>query len=45
MVGSCDVDDLILNVGGAFLMYTLLRLSLMQRLTERLIKQNIFYKP
>ncbi len=44
MVGSCDVDDLILNVGGAFLMYTLLRLSLMQRLTERLIKRNIFQK-
>lgn len=44
MVGSCDVDDLILNVGGAFLTYTLLRLSPMQRLTERLFKRNIFCK-
>lgn len=44
MVGSCDVDDLILNVGGAFLMYTLLRLSPLQRLTERLVRRNIALK-
>ena len=36
MVGSCDVDDLILNVGGAFLMFLLLRVPIMQRLTEKL---------
>lgn len=42
MVGSCDVDDLILNVGGAFLLYLLLRLSPMQRLTKILVKHNIF---
>ncbi len=44
MVGSCDVDDLILNVGGAYLMYAILRLSPMQRLTEALVKRNIFEK-
>ncbi len=44
MVGSCDVDDLILNVGGAILAYVLLRLSPMQRLTERLVKRNIALK-
>ena len=36
MVGSCDVDDLILNVGGAFLMFWLLRISMMQRLIKKL---------
>lgn len=36
MVGSCDVDDLILNVGGAFLMFLLLRVPIMQKLTEKL---------
>jgi hypothetical protein len=30
------VDDLILNVGGAFLMFLLLRVPIMQRLTEKL---------
>lgn len=44
MVGSCDVDDLILNVGGAFLLYMLLRLSPMRRLTEKLVKRDIFQK-
>ena len=33
MVGSCDVDDLILNVGGALLLYLLLRIPPLQRLT------------
>lgn len=31
MVGSCDVDDLILNAGGAMLLFALLRLPPMRR--------------
>lgn len=37
MVGSCDVDDLILNAGGALLLYFLLRIPVLARLTERLL--------
>lgn len=36
MVGSCDVDDLILNVGGAFLMFWLLRIPPIQRTAQKL---------
>lgn len=36
MVGSCDVDDLILNTGGAFLCYFLLRLPPFARVASLL---------
>lgn len=36
MVGSCDVDDLILNAGGAFLCYLLLKIPFLKRLLTRL---------
>lgn len=36
MVGSCDVDDLILNAGGAMLCFALLRLPPLQRLVGRI---------
>lgn len=32
MVGSCDVDDVILNAGGAFLFYWILKIPALQRL-------------
>ncbi len=35
MVGSCDVDDLILNTGGAFLLYLLLRIPPLRRFCDR----------
>ena len=34
MVGSCDVDDLILNAGGAFLLFWLLRIPPLRRFCE-----------
>lgn len=34
MVGSCDVDDVILNAGGAFLLWLLLKLPPMTRLCD-----------
>ena len=37
MVGSCDVDDLILNAGGATLLYFLLRLPSFRRLCKWLV--------
>ena len=37
MVGSCDIDDLILNVGGAMLMYALFKLPRMQRLVSHIV--------
>ena len=36
MVGSCDVDDVILNVSGALLLYFLLRLPSLSALCERI---------
>lgn len=39
MIGSCDVDDVILNVGGASLVYLILRLPPLQRLIRTLTKQ------
>ena len=36
MVGSCDVDDLILNAGGAFLLYLLLLIPPIRRFCDRL---------
>ena len=36
MVGSCDIDDLILNVSGATLSYALLRIPRIKRVTQRL---------
>ncbi len=36
MVGSCDIDDLILNAGGALLLHAILKAALMQRLISRL---------
>ncbi len=36
MVGSCDIDDLILNVFGAILLYLLLRLPPLKRLCMRI---------
>lgn len=35
MVGSCDVDDLILNAGGAMIAYFVLRIPFFKRLTDR----------
>lgn len=37
MVGSCDIDDLILNAGGAVAFYFLLRIPPIKRLCERLL--------
>lgn len=37
MVGSCDIDDLILNAGGAVLLYFLLRIPPLRRLCEKTI--------
>lgn len=34
MVGSCDIDDLLLNAGGAFLFYLLLKLPFLQKLLK-----------
>ncbi len=36
MVGSCDIDDLILNAGGAMLLFGLLKLPPLQKLTDKL---------
>ena len=36
MVGSCDVDDLILNAGGAFLMFWILKIPPLRRFSERI---------
>ena len=38
MVGSCDVDDLILNAGGALLLYFLLRIPPFARFCDRLFQ-------
>lgn len=35
MVGSCDVDDLILNAGGAMLAYWMLRIPFLKKWTDR----------
>ncbi len=35
MVGSCDIDDLILNAGGAFLLFWILRIPPIGRLCDR----------
>lgn len=44
MVGSCDVDDLILNTFGATLLYFLLRIPPVARLIARLCGHPIFKK-
>ena len=36
MVGSCDVDDLLLNAGGSMLMYAFLRIPSIHRFARRL---------
>lgn len=36
MVGSCDIDDLILNAGGAFLLFGILKIPPLHRLCERI---------
>ena len=41
MVGSCDVDDLLLNAGGSMLMYAILRIPPIQRLTRLLTGADI----
>ena len=41
MVGSCDIDDLILNAGGALLLYFLLRLPFLKKLCERLLQKAV----
>lgn len=38
MIGSCDIDDLILNAGGAFLFFLFLKLPFMIKLLDRLTK-------
>ena len=40
MVGSCDVDDLLLNTGGAALLYLLLKLPTLQRAIRALTLEN-----
>lgn len=35
MVGSCDVDDLILNAGGAMIAFGILRIPVLKKLTDR----------
>ncbi len=37
MVGSCDIDDLILNAGGSVLLYFILRIKPIWRICERLM--------
>ncbi len=37
MVGSCDVDDLILNVGGTMILFFLLKIPKIQALTNRFV--------
>ncbi len=37
MVGSCDIDDLILNAGGAILLYFILRIKPIWHICERLM--------
>lgn len=37
MAGSCDVDDLILNVGGAFLMFWILKIPIFKKLTAKFL--------
>ena len=39
MVGSCDIDDLILNGGGAMLLYCILKLPPMQHLIKSALLQ------
>lgn len=39
MCGSCDVDDVILNLGGALIAYLLLRLPPVRRLVARVVAQ------
>lgn len=36
MVGSCDIDDLILNAGGAFLLFWILRIPPLKRFCGRI---------
>ncbi len=36
MVGSCDIDDLILNVGGAMILYFLLKIPSLHRATQKI---------
>ena len=45
MVGSCDVDDLILNAGGAFLMFWLLRIPPLRRFCEGLRTGRFAWNP
>ncbi len=40
MVGSCDIDDLILNAGGAWLAYLLLSLPPIRRAVNRAVKNE-----
>ena len=42
MVGSCDVDDLILNVGGSMILYLLLRIPLIARALDRFATGSLF---
>lgn len=37
MVGSCDVDDLILNAGGAMIMFGILEIPPIKRIVQRLL--------
>lgn len=41
MVGSCDVDDVILNVGGAMILYLLFLIPPIRRLMERFWNGNL----
>ena len=38
MLGSCDVDDLILNAGGAMIAYFVLRIRFLKKPIERLYR-------
>lgn len=41
MVGSCDVDDLILNAGGAMLAYAILKIPPLKRKMERVYRATV----
>lgn len=40
MTGSCDIDDLILNVSGAWIMYGILKISKIQKFIKALTMQD-----
>ena len=37
LTGYCEIDDLILNVGGAAILFWILRIDKIKRLVDRLV--------